>query len=408
LFDDYYYGVRLETASSPRSTFVTMGGSSPGPYGKSAAGIAIGQAYLGWRPESWFDLTLGKMPNPLYTTPMVWSPNINPEGAAERFKYTVGQADFFANFGQFIYQDENPVNASGGLGINNLYGQTANNIFQVAWQGGFTYNLTTNFSAKVAATVYQYFGLKQTSQTYAGTSPYYGDSFVGEGEYPQTGTVLGNSGYSSTGSYSYQPGDYSANYPNNQVGLNDLLVIEIPFEVNYKFKKVDARIFGDVAYNVQGQQRAQAAAAGYQAYLDYLASQQTIPTGTTGFAPQTGEDKAYQIGFSVASSGSIGLVNGTTAQKHAWEVRTYWQHVEQYALDPNLVDLDFFSAALNLQGIYVGAAYGFTDNVIGTFRYGHASRINSLLGTGGSGADIPQINPIQDFDIFQFDLTLKF
>ena len=119
--------------------------------------------------------------------------------------------------------------------------------------------------------------------------------------------------------------------------------------------------------------------------------------------------KAYQIGFDLASEGGRGLVSGTTSQRHAWEVRTYWQHVEQYALDPNLPDIDFFEGAQNLEGVYVALAYGFTDNFIGTFRYGHASRINSLLGTGGSDTgDIPQINPINDFDIYQVDLTFRF
>jgi hypothetical protein len=404
-FDDFYYGLRLETASSPRSTYVTMGSSSPGPYGKSAAGVAIGRAYLGWRPEPWFDFTVGKMPNPLYTTTMVWSPNINPEGLAERFKYSIGQADFFATFGQFVYQDENPVSASPGLDNALSLGQTVDNIFQVAWQGGFTYHVTTNFSAKIAATVYQYFGLKQSSQTDpTGTSPYYGDPFVGEGAYPQTGVALGNSGYSTSTAPYGEAGNYSLNYPNNQVGLNDLLVLEVPFELNYKFKKIDARIFGDVAYNFQGQQRAEAAAAGYQVYLNNLG----ITPAPTAFAPQTGDNKAYQIGLAVASTGGIGLVDDSTFKKHAWELRTYWQHVEQYSLDPNLVDLNFFAADLNLQGIYIAGAYGFTDNLIGSVRYGHASRINDLLGTGGSSTDIPQINPISDFDLFQVDLSFRF
>ena len=110
MFDDFYYGLRIDTSPSPRSPFVTFGSSSAGtpyqgPYGKSTAGINIGQAYLGWKPEKWVDVTVGKMPNPLYTTPMVWNANLNPEGAAERFYYTVGEADLFATFGQFLYQD---------------------------------------------------------------------------------------------------------------------------------------------------------------------------------------------------------------------------------------------------------------------------------------------------------------
>jgi hypothetical protein len=101
-------------------------------------------------------------------------------------------------------------------------------------------------------------------------------------------------------------------------------------------------------------------------------------------------------------------VYGTASRKHAWEFRTYWQHVEQYSLDPNLIDSDFFEGAENLQGIYTAAAYSFTDNLIGTIRYGYASRINNKLGTGGSDQDIPQVNPISEYKLFQADLTFRF
>jgi hypothetical protein len=407
--DDFYYGLRVETSSNPRSSWVTMGTSSSGlpyqgPYGKSTAGIGIGQVYLGWRPASWFDLTVGKMPNPLYTTTMVWNSTINPEGVAEHFKYTVGEADFFATFGQFLYQDENPMSASGGLGVNGLLGQTVNNIYQVAWQGGVNYHITTNISAKVGATIYQYYGMKQSS-TSGGIAPYYGDPYVGEGAYTGPGSANNVDGASGYGTSSTFPGYESLGYPNNQVGLDHLLVLEIPFELNFKVKKWDARVFGDVAYNFQGRERAAAAAAGYGVYL---ANQYPTPATISPFSPQTDDCKAYQLGFAFGSEGSLGLVNGTTSKKHAWEVRTYWQHVEQYALDPNLVDTDFFGGAQNLQGLYASIAYGFNENVIGAIRFGQASRINKKLGTGGTGQDIPQINPVNSYSLFQVDLTVRF
>ena len=104
----------------------------------------------------------------------------------------------------------------------------------------------------------------------------------------------------------------------------------------------------------------------------------------------------------------MGLVNGSTSGKNTWELRTYWQHIEQYSLDPNLLDTDFFNGLENLQGIYAALAYGFGHNIIGTIRYGHACRINNLLGTGGSSQDIPQVNPVNTYDLFQVDLTLRF
>jgi hypothetical protein len=406
--DDFYYGLRFDTSENPRSSWVTFGTSSSGipyegPFGKSESGIGVGQAYLGWHPESWVDITVGKMPNPLYTTPMVWSPTINPEGAAERFKYTVGQVDFFANFAQFLYEDNTPTLATGGLGFNGEDGQSANNIFQIDYQAGLIYHITPDISAKIAATLYQYIGMQQSTAK-QGLSPYFGDPYVGEGAYAGPGSANPVNGYSGYGTSGGSPGYESLGYPNNQVGINDLEVVEAPFEINFKISKLDARVFGDAAYNFEGSQRADAASEAYAFYLANPANASTIST----FPPQTHDVKAYQIGFAIGNKDSLGMVNGSTSIKNGWELRTYWQHVEQYSLDPNLLDTDFFEGVENLQGIYAAIAYGFTDNFIATIRYGYASRINDKLGTGGSGQDIPQINPVTQFNLLQADLTFRF
>jgi hypothetical protein len=432
LADHFYYGFRLDTGANPRSSFVTLGtsagfganqpnnGTYQGPFGKSNSGINIGQVYLGWRPWDWLELTVGKMPNPLYTTPMVWNGNISPEGFAEHLKYAVGPVDFFANFGQFLYADFNPDLASADLGIGFLPGTTSgagngqktDNIFLFAWQGGFDYHIATNVSAKVAATLYNYIGLQRSNGS-GDVSPYFGDPYVGEGAYfdyggSGQGYAPGYAGYAPGTAFNLPAGGYgSVGYPFNQVGLNHLLVVEVPFEINFKISRLDARVFGDVAYNLQGAKRAEDAA---NAYSQILSAKQAgggiiLPHS---FPAQTSDVKAYQIGFDIGSRDSLGLVSGITSRRHAWEVKTYWQHIEQYSLDPNLLDTDFFEGLENLQGVYVSAAYGFTDNLIGAFRYGHASRINDLLGTGGSGQDIPQMNPVNDFDIYQVDLTLRF
>ena len=74
----------------------------------------------------------------------------------------------------------------------------------------------------------------------------------------------------------------------------------------------------------------------------------------------------------------------------------------------NLLDSDFFEGRANLQGVYSAFAYSFTDAIIGTVRYGYASRINNNLGTGGNNLDIPGINPINNYNIWQMDLTWRF
>src|SRR6185312_14849849 len=87
LYDSFSYGIRLETSSNPRSTWVTFGddtGKSNGagggtPSDRSSDGITVGQVFLNWHPTDFYEMSVGRMPNPLYTTPMVWDSDIEPE-----------------------------------------------------------------------------------------------------------------------------------------------------------------------------------------------------------------------------------------------------------------------------------------------------------------------------------------
>ena len=406
VFDDFYYGLRLETSQNPRSSFVTFGSSpNSGPFNKNengAAAIEVGQVYLGWKPEQWVDVTLGKMPNPLFTTTMVWSGSINPEGAAERFKYTVGPADFFATFGQFIYQEVNPQSSAPGYypsGSDNG-AISAYSPFLLAWQGGVNFHLTKNISVKVAPTIYQYTAFNNgqpppdSGILYDPTIAY---AYVGQGQ------TIGVNGRTAA----YNLGGPYGGFFANQSGINNLLVLEFPVELNVQLEKHSLRIFGDYAQNLDGVARANAAYdAAHSSY--YSVSGPTQGTISQIPYPETGQTRAYQAGVAFGSKDCLGLVNGTVSARHAWELRTYWQHIEQYALDPNLIDTDFFNGNENMEGIYVAAAYGLAANVVGAVRYGYANRINDNLGTGGASPDISQMNPVNSFSVFQVDLAIRF
>jgi len=394
LVDDIYYGFRLETSSNPRSPWVTMGTSASGvpyqgPFGKSTATLGLGQIYLGWRPESWVDVTVGKMPNPMYTTPMLWDNDINPEGFAERFKYTVGKADFFTTFGQFIYEDVNPDHTAAFLVPTIPVGQNAHTPFLLAWQAGVNYHLDKDKSFKIAPTIYNYTGVGQnTAPGSTPATPGFSDPYVGEGAGVP---VNGASGY---------PAGPNDGFAFNQTGINNLLILDVPFEFNFKVSRLNARVFGDFADNLMGAQRAEAAVAGA------LTNNPSIPLSIPLYR---NENKAYQFGAAIGNGDKLaGLMYGNPVKKNTWEARTYWQHVEQYSLDPNLIDSDFFEGRENMQGIYSAFSYSLTDSIIGTLRYGYASRINNSLGTGGSNQDIPQINPLNRYYILQFDLSWVF
>ena len=386
LFDDFNYGIRLDTSSNPRSPWVTFaddtGKSSTSPLSgtpsdKSNDGINVGQVYLGWHPTDWFEMSVGKMPNPLYTTPLAWDSDINPEGAFEKFKYSVGNVDLFAGFGQFDYQD--PAAASAF---------PSSDTFILAWQGGGTVKFNKDMFFKIAPVLYSYTG--QGNPPASGANPNLGTPY-----YPFVGQGDAN----------------GLNGAWNQAGINDLLVLEIPLEFDFKINHtplgtLQARLFGDVAYNFYGDDRARAA---------YVAGGGSGPGGAfPGLSSAaTGQNKAYQVGLGLGSAGPVygptqGLVYGSTSKKHTWEARFYWQHIEQYALDVNLIDSDFFEGRGNLQGFYSSFAYSISDAIIGTVRYGYATPIKGDLGTGGNNLDIPGINPVRNYNLVQLDLTWRF
>jgi hypothetical protein len=383
LADDWFAGVRLETSQNPRSTNVTFGddtsgsanATNNGPFSKVNDGINVGQAYLGYKGFKDITLTGGKMPQPLVTTLMTWDGDINPEGAAEQWKhsfnFTFGgggaeaaqgysedgksvvttqaaaepfklKIDMFANFAQFIYDDANPENPLGSRPT--VGGRLVPNAdaFLLAWQVGARFNFPKNIYTQIAPTLYNYTGN--------------GDTF----------------------NVHYQGGDpaltNAASLAQNQTGINSLLVFDTPWEIGWKLGELPMRIFGDFAVNLEGDDRA--LAAGH---------------------PDKGDQRyAYQIGLGI----------GQLKAKHDWQINVWWQHTEQYALDPNLVDSDLFEYRLNMQGVGVTAGYMLSDAVWVNLTYGYAWRSDNSLGTGGLN-DIG-INPLDRYQLFQADLNVKF
>ncbi len=372
LADDWFFGLRLETSSNPRSTNVTFGDdSNNGPFAKTSDGIAVGQAYLGYKGFRDITLTVGRMPNPLVTTLMVWDADINPEGMAEQWKHSYtfnigggstttasdskdGKAvavvrepwklklDVFANFAQFVYDDANPENPLGRRGFTNNRLTPNTDAWLFAWQVGARFTFPKNFYFQAAPVVYNYSGLGDTFNSfYRGGSP-----------------LVTNANSLAL----------------NQTGVNSLLVLEVPMEFGFKIGELPFRIFGDFAVNFEGDARAEAA-----------------------LNPGKGDQRyAYQIGVGV----------GQLKVKHDWQLQAYWMHTDQYALDPNLVDSDFFDSRVNLEGVVVQAGYALSDAVVFNLSWGYAWPSDDSLGTGGTG-DI-SINPLHKYQIFQADLNVKF
>ncbi len=371
--DDWFFGLRLETSTNPRSTNVTFDDDA-GPFGKASDAIGVGQAYIGYKGFRDITLTVGKIPNPLVTTLMVWDADINPEGMAEQWKrsfnfsfgggatasaetYTKDgkssavatavepwklKVDLFVNLGQFLYDDVNPENPLGPRGISSGRLTPNSDAWILAWQAGARFTFPNNIYFQIAPVLYTY---------------------TGEGDSFNTFFVGGQQGLTNT-----------ASMATNQTGINSLMVLEVPAEFGFKIGEIPFRIFSDFAVNFESAARAQAA----------------------GHPEAEDQRYAYQIGAAI----------GQLKTKHDWQVQAFWQHTEQYALDPNLVDSDFFDSRVNMEGVVVQAGYALSDAVIFNLSYGYGRRSDKSLGTGGVG-DIG-INPLDKYEIFQSDLNEKF
>jgi Putative porin len=246
LADDWFFGLRLETSTNPRSTNVTFGDDT-GPFGKTSDGAFIGQAYLGYTGIRDLKLTVGRMPNPLVTTLMVWDGDINPEGMAEQWKHSYNfsfgggttataesyskdskstavataaepwklKLDLFVNLGQFLYDDANPENPLGGRTSTSGQLNPNSDNWILAWQAGARLTFPKEVYFQIAPVLYTYTGA--------------GDSF-------NAFYVGGQQGLTNTASMN-----------TNQVGINSLIVLETPWEFGFKIHDIPLRIFSAIS-----------------------------------------------------------------------------------------------------------------------------------------------------------------
>jgi Putative porin len=365
LTDDWFFGVRLETSSNGRSTNVTFGDDS-GPFGKGSDGMFVGQAYLGYTGFKGLKLTGGKIANPFVTSSMVWDGDLNPEGISEQYKYTIklgggGAAEVASTSkdGKGVVPAPPPppgmtIDLFANLGqfvyddVNpdNPIGQNGlphTDAFLLGWQVGAKFNFTKDMHFQLAPTIYNYTG--------------HGDSF--NGLFSGDPDVINASGQ---------------RVSLNQNGTNSLLVFELPVEFAWKCYGLPMRAFADFAVNFDADDRA--AGAGH---------------------PDDGDQRyAYQIGLSV----------GKLKAKGDWQLTGFYQHVDQYALDPNLVDSDIFDSRVNMEGPALSFGYGVSDAIFANLTYAYGWQVDHALGTGGVG-DIG-LNPLRRFQLFQADLSVKF
>ncbi|GBG13208.1 uncharacterized protein NMK_0752 [Novimethylophilus kurashikiensis] len=388
--NDFFTEFRFASGTNSRSpnndfnnTVTTDAGSAPM---SKQGGAQVDRVMIGWNTTEWLTLKAGRMQNPLYTTSMVWDGDLNPEGLAEELHTKFNDVDLFATLGQFSlrtkYDRQTYTDPITGAVVkeNNV---ATSKLF--AFQGGAHYKFNDETSVKIAPVYY----------SYAGSG--------GNGAFsPGLGNLVG----ATSAQLKCSSGKYGASLPVgtcNNTGTNNLAILEVPAEFNWNMGGHPWKIWADYAHNFDGDDRAKAAGA------------ITVANGGSPTLDKSSQDNAVLVGIQVGSPMAlaawekVGTYLGSTSgmKKHDWIARAWYQRVEAYSLDPNLVDSDVMNAQVNMQGLAASASYMLSDNAFVTLSGAHGTRINDALGTGGS-VDTSIINADRRYNLLQMDATWRF
>jgi polyhydroxyalkanoate synthesis regulator phasin len=347
---DFYTDLAVAMGAGGRSDNASFGSTS-GANNKDT--LFIKRAMVGWNATEWLTLEAGRIENPLYTTPMVWDGDLTFEGLSEKAKFKAGPAEIFLTAAQSQYLGDKRSFPDGG-------GTTTVTNELLAFQGGAKFAINENTSAKAALTY----------------------------------TTFTHDNNKTSGVF--KPGiDTGTSASVASIGVNDLDTIEIPAEINFMASSnIGLRLFGDYVNNLSGNDRADAACAAT-----------TIAQGKVKVCGAGNDDTAWLLGVAIGSAPDLKAFEGNKMAKGDWSARIWYQDVGVYSVDPNAVDSDFMDSRVNMKGTIFKAQYNLRDNVWVNFAAGHAKRKNNDLGTAGAGDLALNLN---DFNLFQLDLTYKF
>ncbi len=294
-------GIRLASGSGFQNT--TNQSYDDHARGKN---IFIDQAYALWKPNELMTFAGGKHKNPLFTTPLVWDPDVQPEGFSESFQ--VGLNDtfgLFANLGQWVIAEESKTN----------------DPFMLAFQVGSEIKPAKNVTMELAASYYDFRHLDRLGydagdinddRTFIGYNQKYGQQMVFD-----------------------RDGDL----------INEWGCIELGAKIKFgKVFSIPFSVFGSYILNDEVDVN------------DLIAN---------GFANAAGDpDDLLAYGGDDRDSGwLVGFDLGNKKKKGDWYLQYWYQVLEDYAFPAVFVDSDFHGGGTNNRGHKLTLRYFLTNSI---------------------------------------------
>ncbi len=349
-------GVRLSTGSTTDrvSTNQTLGQD----FNKYS--LLVDRAFIKYDPSEWFSVTGGRIPNPWFSTDLVWDEDLNFEGMAATLKSSFANNSIkpFLTVGMFPIKEENPPASKGR--------------WMAGIQGGTQWEFSSRTRVKLGLGVYGFKNFEgqvesNNSLWFNGTGlvPFaanYGQYEYGSNLRQKGNTLFVTNAGLDVGATSYY-GLASRFRPVNLTGSLDLAHFD-PVHVILTGDWVKNTAFnrGEIFARTQGRVNlSDGSNTGYQYKL------------TVGM-PQVKDARDWQVSASYRYLGSDAVVDAFT-------------------------DSDFGGGGTNLKGYILGLQYGLDRNATLGLRWYSADSIDSF-----------SLNPAHRFsqDILQADINVRF
>lgn len=347
--DDWSAGVRLATGSTSDrvSTNQTLGQD----FNKYQ--FLLDRAYVKYEPAEWFSVTAGRVPNPWFSTDLVWDEDLNFEGISATFKPNFADGDFkpFLTLGAFPLREDGPPSRKSRW----LRGA----------QIGAKWQMVPNTRLNVGLAVYDYDNIEgrpETQDNYldylVGGSATYGQYEYGSG-LRQKGNTLFDTAYQADTSTIW--GLASKFRPVNLTASLDLA----------HFDPVHVVLTADFVKNT--------------------AFDRSEIQRRTGVALTDGKDFGYLY--------KVALGMPKLEKRHDWQASFAYRYLGSDATVDAFTDSDFGLGGTNLKGYQLGLNYGVDQNAWLSLRWMSAESIESFSSNSSHRFAV---------DLLQADVNVRF
>jgi hypothetical protein len=355
--DEWSAGLRLATgnANDRVSTNQTLGQD----FNKYS--MMLDRAYIKYDPAEWLSVSAGRIPNPWFSTDLVWDEDLNFEGIAATLKPSFAGGDFrpFLTVGVFPLREENQP--------------TRDSRWLTGVQLGARWQAASNSRLTVGAALYDYDNLegrieddaKYQASLFGGSNPTYGQYEYGSGLRQKGNTLMTTNAVSDTGWQSDISkaiwGLASRFRPLNLTASLDLA----------HFDPVHVVLTAD--------------------YVKNLAFDRGEIERRTGFRITDGKNYGYLYKLAVGMP--------KLEKRHDWQASFAYRYLGSDATVDAFTDSDFGLGGTNLKGYQLGLNYAMDANAWLSVRWMSAESIESF-----------SLDPAHRFavDLLQADVNVRF